>query len=82
MEPPALVVVVEGAMLAVSVRWVLDRAAARGEMVVVVSDSAGACDGCGMPDRAVQMSAEGGSGSDQGTVKRGLSQRLWVLGSS
>lgn len=45
--------------------------------------SAGAsADGSTTPDRAWKMSATGGSGSDQGTVKRGLSQRLWVLGSS
>lgn len=39
-------------------------------------------DGCGMPVSAVQISAIGGCSSNQGTVKRGLSQRLWVLGSS
>ena len=39
-------------------------------------------EGCGMPVNAVQISAIGGSWSTQGTVKRGLSQRLWVLGSS
>lgn len=45
---------------------------------------AGAVDAEGrlVPVSAVQMSAVGGSASDQGTVKRGLSQRLWVLGSS
>ena len=34
------------------------------------------------PVRAWKMSATGGSASSQGTVKRGLSQRLCVLGSS
>ena len=35
-----------------------------------------------MPVRAWKISAVGGSASSQGTVKSGLSQRLWVLGSS
>lgn len=39
-------------------------------------------EGCGMPVSAVQISAIGGCSSNQGIVKRGLSQRLWVLGSS
>lgn len=39
-------------------------------------------EGCGMPVSAVQISAIGGCSSNQGTVKRGLSQRLCVLGSS
>lgn len=39
-------------------------------------------DGRVTPVKAWKMSATGGSASDQGTVKRGLSQRLWVLGSS
>lgn len=39
-------------------------------------------EGCGMPVSAAQISAIGGCSSNQGTVKRGLSQRLCVLGSS
>lgn len=35
-----------------------------------------------VPVRAVHMALIGGSGSNQGVVKRGLSQRLLVLGSS
>lgn len=41
-----------------------------------------ACEGCGIPVNAVQISAIGGSSSNQGIVKSGLSHRLWVLGSS
>lgn len=39
-------------------------------------------DGQGIPVRALQMSATGGAASAKGTVNRGLSQRLCVLGSS
>ena len=35
-----------------------------------------------MPVVAVHISAIGGVGSVHGTVNKGLSQRLWVLGSS
>lgn len=35
-----------------------------------------------VPVIAAQMSFTGGAASDQGTVNSGLSQRLWVLGSS
>lgn len=35
-----------------------------------------------MPVAAVHISSTGGLASDHGTVNRGLSQRLWVLGSS
>ena len=35
-----------------------------------------------MPVAAVHISSIGGRASDHGTVNRGLSQRLWVLGSS
>lgn len=46
------------------------------------SVSAAAVEGCGMPVRAVQMSAIGGFSSLQGTVNRGLSHLLCVDGSS
>jgi hypothetical protein len=36
----------------------------------------------GSPVKAVQISSTWGDASDHGTMKRGLSQRLWVLGSS
>lgn len=39
-------------------------------------------DGRTTPVRAWKISATGGSLSGQGTVNSGLSQRLWVLGSS
>jgi hypothetical protein len=35
-----------------------------------------------IPVAAVQISSTGGAGSDHGTVNRGLSQRLSVVGSS
>lgn len=75
-EGVAVVVVV----LAAEEREVVLRAEVRFDMEagsgVVVAE------GCGMPVRAVQISAIGGDASVQGTVKRGLSQRLWMLGSS
>lgn len=66
--------VAEVLMLAVSERRALDAS-------TLVSDVTGVSgsvevDGCGMPVRAVQISAMGGSGSLHRTVKRGLSQRL------
>lgn len=63
------------AMLAVSVRFAFS-------VGVGVTATGAGVDGCGMPVRDVQISAIGGSGSEYGIVKRGLSQRLWVLGSS
>lgn len=66
------------ATLAVSDIWA-DESDALMSAMGVVADS---LDGWEMPVRAVQISATGGSLSVQGTVKRGLSHRLWVLGSS
>lgn len=51
----------------------------------VVSESVSVADcslGTGMPVKAVHISSAGGVGSLHGTVKSGLSQRLWVVGSS
>lgn len=57
--------------------------AAREEVRSVMAVTTGACaEGRTTPVRAWKISAIGGVSSDQGTVKRGLSQRLWVLGSS
>lgn len=66
------------AMLSVSEVVLMDAVGA-GVMLEVCGAVA---DGCGIPVSAVQISAIGGSASKYGTVKRGLSQRLWVLGSS
>lgn len=56
---------------------------ARESVSLGIAVSVGASvDGRTTPVKAAKMSATGGSGSSQGTVNRGLSQRLWVLGSS
>lgn len=68
-------------VLAAEERLVLLRAEVRVDTEVLGSGVV-AAEGCGMPVRAVQISAIGGEASVHGTVKRGLSQRLWMLGSS
>jgi hypothetical protein len=80
-RPPRLppMVRVPVAILAVSEMVVFARESVRLGIGAVVSVSV---DGRTTPVRAWKMSATGGCGSSQGTVKRGLSQRLWVLGSS
>lgn len=65
--------------LAAEEREVELRVVVRSEMGVMVGSWA---EGRITPDRAWKMSATGGVSSAQGTVKRGLSQRLWVDGSS
>lgn len=84
--PPAVVVAAPGVLvvvvLAAEERDVELRAAVRGDIEGSSCPSWGMVEGCGMPVRAVQISAMGGSASGQGTVKRGLSQRLFMEGSS
>ena len=72
-------VVVEGAIDAAEERCVFVRADVRVGSWSVVSV---VVSGWAMPVRAVQISAIGGFASLQGTVKRGLSHLLCVLGSS
>ena len=75
-RPPPRVPV---AVLATSEMVVDLRASIRLGVVVSVGASV---EGSTTPVRASKMSDTGGSGSAQGTVKSGLSQRLCVLGSS
>ena len=76
LRPPARVPV---AVLATSEMVVDLRASIRLAVGVSVGASV---EGRTTPVRASKMSETGGSASAQGTVKSGLSQRLWVLGSS
>lgn len=78
--PIRVVDVAPVAILAVSESVVDARDVVRFETGVVAG--AAEAEGSAVPVSAVQMAAMGGSGSDQGTVKSGLSQRLCVLGSS
>lgn len=58
----------------------------RAAMGLIVAVGSGVSEGklfsISMPVAAVHISSIGGRASDHGTVNRGLSQRLWVLGSS
>lgn len=53
-----------------------------GLVVVVSGASGGKFFSISMPVAAVHISSIGGLASVHGTVNKGLSQRLWVLGSS
>lgn len=78
----AVVVAVEGATLAASDG--LESAVSDDRRFEMGLWTEGSDDDVGsvVPVIAAQMSPTGGAASDQGTVNSGLSQRLWVLGSS
>jgi hypothetical protein len=79
MEDPRVKVRAVVVVLAAEERLVEARESMRLETGVTTGTSA---EGRTTPVRAWKISATGGSASSQGTVKRGLSQRLCVLGSS